>query len=198
MTGLLLFFCVFVMVTSPHADAKNQGNEADALLKWKASFDKQSKEILSSWIGNNPCSSIGLSWEGIICDNNSKSINKIDLTSFELKGTLQSLNFSSLPKIQKLVLRNNFFYGVIPYHIGVMSNLNTLDFSQNYLYGSIPNSIGNLSKLSHIDLSENDISGIIPFEIGRLRNLTILDFHSCNLYTNFNRNVGQYINSIVI
>ncbi|MCI81396.1 receptor protein kinase-like protein, partial [Trifolium medium] len=37
MSCLLLFFCSFVMATSLHAATKNQGGEADALLKWKAS-----------------------------------------------------------------------------------------------------------------------------------------------------------------
>jgi uncharacterized membrane protein affecting hemolysin expression len=55
MLCLILFFYVFIMGTSLH-DA-NQGSElADALLKWKASFDNQSKALLSSWnIGNKHC-----------------------------------------------------------------------------------------------------------------------------------------------
>ncbi|MCI92136.1 receptor protein kinase-like protein, partial [Trifolium medium] len=53
-----------------HAATKVQSSEADALLKWKASLDNQSKALLSSWnIGNNPCG-----WEGIACDDETKSI----------------------------------------------------------------------------------------------------------------------------
>jgi len=77
---------VFVIATSPHAVTKIKGSEVDALLKWKASFDNQSKTLISSWIGNNPCSS----WEGITCDYESKSVNKVNLTNIGLKGTLQT------------------------------------------------------------------------------------------------------------
>jgi hypothetical protein len=111
------------MAISSHGSEKLiQGSEVKALLKWKASFDNQSKALLSSWnIDNKPCN-----WVGITCDDESKSIYKVNLANIGLKGTLQSLNFSSLPKVRSLVLSNNFFYGVVTRHIGVMSNLNNL------------------------------------------------------------------------
>ncbi|WJX96026.1 non-specific serine/threonine protein kinase [Trifolium repens] len=122
MLCLLLLFCLFLNATPFHAATKIQSNEANALLKWKTSLDNNSKALLSSWTGNYPCR-----WEGITCDNESKSIYKVNLTNIGLKGMLQSLNFSSLSKFRSLVLRNNSFYGIVPNHIGVMSNLETLD-----------------------------------------------------------------------
>ncbi|KEH15981.1 LRR receptor-like kinase family protein [Medicago truncatula] len=163
-----LFFYVFVIATSPHATTKIQGSEVDVLLKWKASFDNHSRALLSSWIGNDPCSS----WEGITCCDDSKSICKLNLTNIGLKGMLQSLNFSSLPKIRILVLKNNSFYGVVPHHIGVMSNLETLDLSLNRLSGNIPSEVGKLNSLTTIQLSGNNLSGPIPSSIGNLIKLT--------------------------
>jgi len=119
---VFVFFCMIVMATSLHASAKIQSSEANALLKWKESFDNQSKALLSSWFGNKPCN-----WMGITCDVESKSIYNLHLANIGLKDTLQSLNISSLPKIQSLVLRNSSFYGVVPHHIGRLSNLNTLE-----------------------------------------------------------------------
>ncbi|RHN78472.1 putative protein kinase RLK-Pelle-LRR-XI-1 family [Medicago truncatula] len=189
MSCLILFFYVFVIATSPHAATKIQGSEADALLKWKASLDNHSRAFLSSWIGNNPCG-----WEGITCDYESKSINKVNLTNIGLNGTLQSLNFSSLPKIHTLVLTNNSLYGVIPHHIGEMSSLKTLNLSINNLFGSIPPSIGNLINLDSIDLSQNNLSGPIPFTIGNLTKLSELYFYSNALSGEIPPSIGNLIN----
>jgi Leucine-rich repeat (LRR) protein len=82
---------------------------------------------------------------GITCDDESKSICEVNLADIGLRDTLQSLNFSSLPNFRSLVLENNSFYGVVPQHIGVMSNLDTLDLSLNGFPSCIFNNIGNLS-----------------------------------------------------
>ncbi|XP_045831365.1 MDIS1-interacting receptor like kinase 2-like [Trifolium pratense] len=174
---LLVLFCLFVMATSAHATTNIQGSGVDALLKWKSSLENNSKTLLSSWnIGNNPCS-----WEGITCDDESKSISKINLTNIGLKGMLHNFNFSSLPKIRTLILRNNLFYGVVPQNIGVMFNLNTLDLSTNKLSGPIPTTIGNLTKLKTLSLFSNDLSGNIPTEMNKLTNLETLQL----AYNNF-------------
>jgi hypothetical protein len=161
-----LLFYVFVMVTSPHASAEIQGSEANALLKWKSSFDNKSQALLSSWIGNNPCS-----WEGITCDDNSTSIYEVNLANIGLRGMLQSLNFLSLPKLRSLVLSHNSFYRVIPHTFGMMSNLEKLNLPFNKLSGNIPNIIGNLSKLSYLDVGGNALTGIIPVTIEKITNL---------------------------
>jgi hypothetical protein len=175
---------VFVLVTSPHASAEIQGSEANALLKWKSSFDNQSRASLSSLI--NPCS-----WEGITCDDNSTSIYEVNLANIGLRGMLQSLNFLSLPKLRSLVLSHNSFYGVIPHTFGMMSNLKTLNLSFNKLSGNISNSIGNMSKLSYLDLGGNALTGIIPVTIEKITNLSHLDIGGNNLYGNIPQRVWK-------
>jgi len=185
----LLLFCAVAMVASPHAAAKHEGSDADALLKWKSSFDNQSKALLSSWYGNNPCS-----WEGITCDDNSKSIYKVNLTNIGLRGTLQSLNFSLLPQLRSLVLRNNSFYGVVLHHIEAMSNLNILDLSNNKFSGRIPPSIGSLVNLNTILLYENEFSGPIPSTLGNLTKLTKLSLFANSLSGNIPKEIDSLTN----
>ncbi|MED6164979.1 hypothetical protein PIB30_095343 [Stylosanthes scabra] len=96
--------------------------EAYALLKWKASFEKKSQVLLSSWNSSDPCSH----WVGIACED-SKSVSFLNFTNFGIRGIFQTLNFSSLPNIRAIVLNNNSFYGTIPKQIRVLSNLDTLD-----------------------------------------------------------------------
>ncbi|XLU54926.1 hypothetical protein S245_049574, partial [Arachis hypogaea] len=123
--------------------------EANALLKWKASLDNQSKLTLSSWKnGTSPCR-----WKGIHCDK-SRSITTMSLENFGLQGTLHTLNFSSFPNLLTINIYNNFFYGTIPPQIGNMSRVNRLNFSLNSFEGSIPKEMWTLRSLQMLDLSQ--------------------------------------------
>ncbi|XP_057502152.1 brassinosteroid LRR receptor kinase BRL2-like [Actinidia eriantha] len=58
-----------------------EGPESVALWKWKASLDKQSQTLLSSWVaGSNHCK-----WIGIGC-NKASRVTHIDLESYSLRG----------------------------------------------------------------------------------------------------------------
>ncbi|RHN45555.1 putative non-specific serine/threonine protein kinase [Medicago truncatula] len=111
-----MYFCPLIMnpsssivgfsLTISSTSSTLQSREASALLKWKASLDNQSQALLSSWSGNNSCS-----WFGITCDEDSMSLSNVSLTNMKLKGTFESLNFSSLPNILVLDLSRNSFQG---------------------------------------------------------------------------------------
>ncbi|KAJ4840577.1 hypothetical protein Tsubulata_042435, partial [Turnera subulata] len=144
--------------------------EANALLKWKASLDSQSQVVLNSWSGSNPCNS----WAGISCDSSHQSVTNLTLTNFGLRGTLQAFNFSSFPNLRGLVLWNNSFYGPIPPSIGNLSKLLVLDLDMNDISGNIPGEIGLLESLKELWIGPNNLTGLIPSSIGNLRNLTLL------------------------
>uniref|UniRef100_A0A6N2LRP3 Protein kinase domain-containing protein n=1 Tax=Salix viminalis TaxID=40686 RepID=A0A6N2LRP3_SALVM len=193
------FLSSFAYSASTGAEVANGRKEAEALLEWKVSLDSHSQPLLSSWAGDSPCN-----WSGIGCDRSGSVIN-ISLPHSSLRGTLNSLRFSSFPSLIGLNLLNNYLYGSIPSHIGILSNLTTLDLSfnnisgnipleigmlsslsriflhANYLQGLIPASIGNLSHLTDLSLYLNELSGGIPPEIGKLGSLTILDLSSNKL-----------------
>ncbi len=60
----LSYFAAFFASSFVAAAARDEvGNEAEALLKWKASLDNQSQSLLSSWGGGHPSN-----WVGIACD----------------------------------------------------------------------------------------------------------------------------------
>ncbi|XP_020232486.1 MDIS1-interacting receptor like kinase 2 [Cajanus cajan] len=173
---VLLAMCFCALATISFASsAASQSQEANALLKWKATLDNQSQAFLSSWTGNNPCN-----WVGIACDG-SNSVSNISLAHVGLRGTLQSLNFSLLPNIHNLNMSYNTLKGKLPPQIGDLSNLNTLDLSTNKLSGNIPNTFTNLSKLMFLNLSFNGISGPIPKDVGKLRSLVTFDIFTNNL-----------------
>nr|XP_034930736.1 probable leucine-rich repeat receptor-like protein kinase At1g35710 [Populus alba] len=180
----VLFFLLLMCIPSffafpPNSSATSfgaaEGNEeAEALLKWKASLDdNHSQAVLSSWVGSSPCK-----WLGITCDN-SGSVANFSLPHFDLRGTLHSFNFSSFPNLLTLNLRNNSIYGTIPFEIGLLTRqLESLVFlvlSFNNLSGSLPPEMNNLTHLMSLHLSLNNFTGHLPRDLclgGLLVNFT--------------------------
>ncbi|KAJ6876097.1 MDIS1-interacting receptor like kinase 2-like [Populus alba x Populus x berolinensis] len=177
------FFASFAYSASTGAaEVANGRKEAEALLEWKVSLDNQSQSLLSSWAGDSPCN-----WFGISCDK-SGSVTNISLPDSSLRGTLNSLRFSSFPDLTVLILRNNSLYGSIPSHIG---NLIKLDLSSNSTSGNIPPEVGKLVSLYLLDLSDNNLSGALPTSIGNLSNLSYLYLHGNELSGFIPREVGM-------
>nr|XP_034924551.1 MDIS1-interacting receptor like kinase 2-like [Populus alba] len=169
------FFASFAYSATGAAEVANGRKEAEALLEWKVSLDNQSQSLLSSWAGDSPCN-----WFGISCDK-SGSVSNISLPNSSLRGTLNSLRFSSFPNLIDLILHNNSLYGSIPSHIGNLSNLSILDLSFNNLSGDIPPEIGNLESLTVLALLFNKLTGTIPTSLENLKSLSELYLWKNNL-----------------
>ncbi|XP_052209172.1 MDIS1-interacting receptor like kinase 2-like [Diospyros lotus] len=157
---------LLVLASSSYSTTTSLSNvEVAALLRWKASLQKQSQSLLPSWdVGSNQSY---CNWAGIACDNTS-SIAYIVLDSVGLAGTLSSFSFSSFPYLIRFDLYNNSFYGSIPARIGNLSRLHYIDFSSNYFIGKVPSELGSLQNLQFLYLYDNNLSGSIPQELGML------------------------------
>ncbi|PIA62313.1 hypothetical protein AQUCO_00200362v1 [Aquilegia coerulea] len=175
--------------------------EREALLRWKATLNSSESRYVSSWNTTSSC----YTWDGITC-NDEGSVIDIDLSYQYLSGTLNHLNFSSLPNLCILNLGVNNLTGTIPREIGTLSKLTQLDLSRNSFSGELPVSLGNLTSLIELDISYNKISGTldpclflnwtklqvlrlpnnrisgsIPLELMNLENLYTLDLGFNNL-----------------
>ena len=63
--------------------------------------------------------------------------------------------------------------GTLPTEIGLLTNLETLDFAVNSLTGTLPVEYSQLTKLEYLDFMANtEISGTLPSEYGNLVNLS--------------------------
>ncbi|CAL5384357.1 unnamed protein product [Camellia sinensis] len=196
---VMFFFVIIVLAlvsssnVAAYASFGEEGTEAVALLKWKASLDNQSQSLLSSWVGsNNPCNN----WVGIGC-NNVGRVTSMNFTGCGLRGTLHNFNFSSFPSLLRMDFGNNSLSGTIPPHFSNLSKLIFLDLSLNHLSGTIPFEMCLLSNLNFFDMHLNDLSlhsnyltGSIPASIGNLSSL------STRLYLNSNKLSGHIPSNI--
>ncbi|KAF8014717.1 hypothetical protein BT93_H0506 [Corymbia citriodora subsp. variegata] len=199
------------------AENGNAEGTAETLLKWKSALDSQSQSLLSSWWGENACSS---NWTGVTCDRLGV-ITTLNLSNMGLRGMLGALNFTALPHLIGLDLSNNSFRGPIPLSIGNLSKLSTLNLSVNSLSQSIPSTLGRLNglrllclchnqlrgpipeeiftsnSLLQLTLSFNNLTGALPTSIGLLGNLTILDLKYNSLQGSIPREICT-INSLSV
>ncbi|XVE78280.1 hypothetical protein DITRI_Ditri13aG0132200 [Diplodiscus trichospermus] len=201
----VVFFLILFLLpsSSPYSSASSSSisavgaeatrtreKEVETLLKWKDSLDDNSQTLFSSWVGSNPCR-----WVGIICDK-AESITNLTIADYglRLRGTLDSLNFSSFPNLAWLHFRNNSLYGPIPSHIGNLSKLIHLDLSYNNFSGIIPHEIGLLESVQLISLAKNELSGSIPPEIGRLSSVSDIYFYLNSLSGSIPTSIGSLHN----
>ncbi|XWS36959.1 hypothetical protein CRYUN_Cryun19dG0002300 [Craigia yunnanensis] len=153
-----LFLALFVLPSSCNANSV-PNREAEALLKWKESFDNQS--IFQSWVTPAPANATTRSpcrWRGITC-NNAGNVIGINLSYTGLRGTIENLDFSSFPNLLRLDLKRNQLTGKIPSNIGLLSKLQFLDLSSNSLNSELPISLANLTQVYELDVSRNNITG---------------------------------------
>ncbi|CDP15135.1 unnamed protein product [Coffea canephora] len=102
-------------------------------------------------------------------------LNYLDLSMNNFQGSLIPEFLGSFEELSYLNLSYASFEGLVPSHLGNLSNLQYLDLyfylSNNLISGSIPASIGSLRSLEVLDLSYNPINGSISESIGELTGL---------------------------
>ncbi|XP_077247761.1 uncharacterized protein LOC143887567 [Tasmannia lanceolata] len=94
-------------------------------------------------------------------------------TSFTTKGVTyyyEGLPFNLMTGID---LSLNQLTGDIPFQIGDLGELRSLNLSNNLLTGHIPQSFQDLENLESLDLSHNKLVGRIPYELAHLYSLEV-------------------------
>ncbi len=137
----------------------------------------------SKWINNQNWLQSGMpisSWHGITV-NSLGCVQKIDLASNALSGTLPQLDLNTLdtlileyndlidsfpeintPFLKALDVSNNQLSGDFPDVLTSWMNLHTLDLGSNIIDGSIPPDLGDLCELETLRLDHNQINGELP------------------------------------
>ncbi|MED6160459.1 hypothetical protein PIB30_051638 [Stylosanthes scabra] len=145
-----IFFFFFIRVMSNNNDGISN-EEASYLLKLRDALHN----LPSNWFHNNPSM---CSWTGVVCSSsqgpNSRYVEKISLTSMELKGTVPSGLNESLVFLTYLNLANNSLSGPLP-SLASLSSLQYVDLSSNN-FTSIPHAcFQGLYSLEELALNDN-------------------------------------------
>ncbi|XP_047961906.1 probable LRR receptor-like serine/threonine-protein kinase At3g47570 [Salvia hispanica] len=112
-------------------------------------------------------------WIGVSCGIIHQRVTVLDLSSFELRGTIPP-HLGNLSFLRVLDISSNSFTGILPSELSKLRCLEDINVAANNFSGEIP--FGALSQLRHMDLSDNGFSGKIPssvFNISRLQNLNL-------------------------
>ena len=82
--------------------------------------------------------------------NNNGNIYYLDLKNSKLIGNIPDNIFSSLNKLEVLIMNDNQLSGNIPDSIGLLNNISEINLNNNQLSGNIPHSIGNLLNFNRL------------------------------------------------
>ncbi|PSS08146.1 LRR receptor-like serine/threonine-protein kinase precursor [Actinidia chinensis var. chinensis] len=129
------------------------------------------KNLMKLWIASNPLNVILPANIG-----NMSNLESIWAWNCKIMGNvpkeigLLDVNFSS-----------NSLSSELPWQIGNLKNVKTIDMSMNQLSGSIPGSIGSLHSLFSLSLANNRFEGHIPQSFGSLISMEFLDLSQNNL-----------------
>ncbi|ORX81647.1 hypothetical protein BCR32DRAFT_293160 [Anaeromyces robustus] len=99
-----------------------------------------------------------------------------------------------LRESSKIHLLRNQLTGYIPYNIGNLTKITSLNLNVNLLTSYLPNTIGNLVGLTELQLSFNKLTGLIPVSIGNLNRLTILKMSNNQFFGPIPYSIGNLVN----
>eukprot|EP00261_Vitis_vinifera_P014774 XP_003633343.1 PREDICTED: receptor-like protein 12 [Vitis vinifera] len=232
---LLFLSSFYLMVTNSSSSMHRplcHDSEGSALLQFKQSFlidehasgNPSAYPKVAMWKSHGEGEREGsdcCSWDGVECDRETGHVIGLHLASSCLYGSINSSStLFSLVHLQRLDLSDNDFnYSEIPFGVGQLSRLRSLDLSFSGFSGQIPSELLALSKLVFLDLSANpklqlqkpglrnlvqnlthlkklhlsqvNISSTIPYELASLSSLTSLFLGECGLHGEFPMKIFQ-------
>lgn len=172
----LLLSIVLLLVSSaiPNLTMAAQTNistDQSALLALKASItsDPQNK-ISTNWSTTTPV----CNWAGVTCGARHYRVTVLNISYFDLAGTIPS-ELGNLSFLIVLDFKNNSFHGSLPQELARLRRLKFISFRFSNFMGIIPSWFGSLSKLQTFDLYGNQFSGNIPAAIFNLSALKVIN-----------------------
>ncbi|OAY26609.1 leucine-rich repeat receptor-like serine/threonine-protein kinase BAM3 [Manihot esculenta] len=146
--------------------------QASILVSVKQSFASYDPS-LDSWNMSNYL--FLCSWAGIRCDDMNRSVVSLDITSFNISGSLSPL-ITDLQSLVNLALPGNSISGEFPRDIHKLSRLQVLNVSDNQFSGELDWDFSQLKELQVLDVYDNSFNGTLPLGVSQLTTLKHLDF----------------------
>ncbi|XP_062200541.1 brassinosteroid LRR receptor kinase BRL2-like [Phragmites australis] len=155
---VLLLSSIYASVPTPVAAAET---DAQALLRFKASIQKDPRGILSSWQpsgSDSPCS-----WYGVACNDDGR-VTRLDLGGCDLAGRASLATLSTVDALCHLNLSGNgAFHADAADLLSLPRALQNLDLSYGGLSGSLPGDLlTRYPNLTDVSLARNNLTGALP------------------------------------
>lgn len=130
------------------------------------------------------------------CLTELRHLKYLDLSGNDFRGSQIPVFIGSFKKISYLNLSNAGFTGIIPQHIGNLSNMKVLDLSSKLELLSIDDMawVSGLSSLEHLNLKEVDLSSAknIDMLLYKIPSVLTSSLSGCSLS---NVHIGSHLNS---
>ncbi|KAM1385495.1 hypothetical protein ACFX2F_032053 [Malus domestica] len=168
---MLLLLSAFPLIKTTSLSPRKQ---AESLVKWKDDWSSSSSppSLLNSWSLTNLNSLCN--WTAISCSK-TRTVSEIDLSNMHIFGSLSLFDFPLFPNLTHFNLNGNSFGGRIPYAIGNLSRLISLDLGNNLFDQQIPSEIDQVTELQYLNLRDNSLSGTIPHQLSNLQKVRYMD-----------------------
>ena len=101
--------------------------------------------------------------------------------TFSTKGNIYTYSRGFYHLMSGIDLLANMLSGEIPWEIGNLSHVKSLNLSHNFFIGQIPATFANMSALESLDLSHNELSGPIPWQLTQMSSLVVFSVAYNNL-----------------
>ncbi|KAJ1264125.1 hypothetical protein BS78_09G238500 [Paspalum vaginatum] len=101
--------------------------------------------------------------------------------TFSTKGNVYAYSRSFFNLMFGIDLSGNILSGEIPWEIGNLSHVKSLNLSNNFFSGRIPTTLANMSVVESLDLSHNELNGPIPWQLSQLWTLEVFSVAYNNL-----------------
>ncbi|XP_054816518.1 receptor-like protein EIX2 isoform X2 [Prosopis cineraria] len=154
---LFLFFHSSQLCLSTKSTPPCHERERQALLKFRSSFFNTSDGPLGSWEGLNCCHWKGVGCDFISGHVIKLDLGRpcsFAFCNYALVAKAVDPSLLELEHLNYLDLSGNYFHSShIPEFLGSMKQLRYLNLSYSFISGMIPHHVGNLSNLQVLDLS---------------------------------------------
>ena len=101
--------------------------------------------------------------------------------TFSTKGNIYAYSRNFFNLMFGIDLSGNMLSGEIPWEIGNLTRVKSLNLSNNHFSGRIPASLANMSAVESLDLSHNELNGPIPLQLSQLWSLEVFSVAYNNL-----------------
>ncbi|KAG8378361.1 hypothetical protein BUALT_Bualt08G0129400 [Buddleja alternifolia] len=139
----------------------NSSIDQDALLAFKINITPDSYGILAkNWSTDTSV----CYWIGVSCGIKHRRVTALNLSDFNLRGTIAP-HLGNLTFLISLDISFNNFTGIIPDELSNLRHLKEMNVGFNFFSGEVPSWLGNLPEIQHIHLNNNTLTGKIPLSL---------------------------------